>query len=74
MPNHKSAEKRVRQSEKRRLINRTNRAKLRTSIKKLRGVLDGGDAKASSSLLPERLREIESPRAAISSARSGCPA
>ncbi len=36
MPNHKSAEKRVRQSERRRLINRNNRTKLRTSIKKLR--------------------------------------
>jgi small subunit ribosomal protein S20 len=59
MPNHKSAEKRVRQSEKRRLINRTNRAKLRTSIKKLRSVLDGGDAKASGALLPITVSEID---------------
>lgn len=59
MPNHKSAEKRVRQSERRRLINRNNRAKLRTSIKKLRTALDGGDATGSTSLLPITVSEID---------------
>ncbi len=59
MPNHKSAEKRVRQSEKRRLINRNNRTKLRTSIKKLRSALDGGDAKEAGSLLPITVSEID---------------
>ena len=59
MPNHKSAEKRVRQSERRRLINRNNRAKLRTSIKKLRSALEGGDAKESSTLLPTTVSEID---------------
>ncbi len=59
MPNHKSAEKRVRQSERRRLINRNNRAKLRTSIKKLRSALDGGDAKESNSLLATTVSEID---------------
>ncbi len=59
MPNHKSAEKRVRQSERRRLINRGNRAKLRTSIKKLRGALSGGDAKEVTSLLPTTVSEID---------------
>ena len=38
MPNHKSAEKRVRQSEKRRAINRGHRSKVRTYIKKLRAI------------------------------------
>jgi small subunit ribosomal protein S20 len=42
MPNHKSSEKRVRQNEKRRQINRSNRTRLRTSIKNLRAELDGG--------------------------------
>ncbi|HYY59402.1 MAG TPA: 30S ribosomal protein S20 [Pyrinomonadaceae bacterium] len=42
MPNHKSAEKRVRQNEKRRQINRSNRTRLRTSIKKLRTELESG--------------------------------
>jgi small subunit ribosomal protein S20 len=44
MPNHKSAEKRVRQNEKRRQINRSNRTRLRTSIKNLRAELEGGNA------------------------------
>ena len=59
MPNHKSAEKRVRQSERRRLINRNNRTKLRTSIKKLRVALEGEDAKAASGLLPTTVSEID---------------
>jgi small subunit ribosomal protein S20 len=59
MPNHKSAEKRVRQSERRRLINRSNRTKLRTSIKKLRTTLSGGNAKETSALLPQTVSEID---------------
>ncbi|HEX8143677.1 MAG TPA: 30S ribosomal protein S20 [Pyrinomonadaceae bacterium] len=43
MPNHKSSEKRVRQNEKRRQINRSNRTRLRTAIKNLRAELDGGN-------------------------------
>lgn len=42
MPNHKSAEKRMRQNEKRRLINRSNRSRLRTEIKRLRAALEAG--------------------------------
>jgi small subunit ribosomal protein S20 len=59
MPNHKSAEKRVRQSERRRLINRNNRTKLRTSIKKLRTALEGSDAKVAGGLLPLTVSEID---------------
>lgn len=59
MPNHKSAEKRVRQSERRRLINRSNRARLRTSIKELRAALTAGDSKETSSLLPKTVSEID---------------
>lgn len=44
MPNHKSAEKRVRQNEKRRQINRSNRTRLRTAIKNLRAELEDGKA------------------------------
>ncbi len=43
MPNHKSAEKRQRQNVKRRDINRGNRTRLRTEIKRLRAALEGGD-------------------------------
>lgn len=42
MPNHKSAEKRMRQNEKRRAINRGNRSRLRTEIKRLRAAIDAG--------------------------------
>jgi len=59
MPNHKSAEKRVRQSARRRDINQSNRTRLRSSIKKLRGALAGGDPKESSSLLPTTVSEID---------------
>ena len=51
MANHKSAEKRVRQNAKRNEINRSNRSKLRTSIKKLRGAIAGHDKKDSTELL-----------------------
>jgi small subunit ribosomal protein S20 len=59
MPNHKSAEKRVRQSERRRANNRGNRAKLRTSIKKLRSTLSANDKAQASTLLPQTISEID---------------
>lgn len=58
MPNHKSAEKRMRQNEKRRLVNRNNRGRLRTGIKKLRAALEG-DAGALGTLLPETISLID---------------
>jgi len=58
MPNHKSAEKRVRQNERRRLINRSNRTRLRSSIRDLRAELDG-DAKQVVALLPKTISEID---------------
>ena len=59
MPNHKSAEKRMRQNERRRAINRHNRAKLRTSVKKLRNALDGADKTQTAGLLPQTISEID---------------
>ena len=59
MPNHKSAEKRVRQSEKRRVINRGNRTKVRTYIKKVRAALDGGKSDEIQSVLPETISVID---------------
>ena len=59
MPNHKSAEKRVRQSARRRDINQHNRTRLRTSIKKLRSALTAGNAKESSTLLPTTVSAID---------------
>lgn len=59
MPNHKSAEKRMRQNERRRAINRSNRTRLRTAVKNLRGALEGGDAKQTSTLLPVTVSMID---------------
>jgi small subunit ribosomal protein S20 len=59
MPNHKSAEKRVRQNEKRRDVNRTNRGRLRTSIRKLRAALTANDASTVQELLPATISTID---------------
>jgi len=59
MPNHKSAEKRVRQNEKRREVNRGNRSRLRTGIKRLRAALESGDAGSAQTLLPETVSLID---------------
>ncbi|HVF54596.1 MAG TPA: 30S ribosomal protein S20 [Pyrinomonadaceae bacterium] len=59
MPNHKSAEKRMRQNEKRRVINRNNRGRLRTGIKKLRAVMEGGEAGQVQELLPQTVSLID---------------
>lgn len=59
MPNHKSAEKRVRQNEKRKLINKSNRSRVRTQIKKLRSSLVAGDAGASQELLSPTVSAID---------------
>jgi len=59
MPNHKSAEKRVRENEKRRDINRGNRGRLRTGIKKLRAAIDSGEAGSAQGLLPETVSLID---------------
>ncbi len=59
MPNHKSSEKRVRQNEKRRMINRAHRTKVRTYIKKLRAALDGGKNEDIQKALPETISVID---------------
>jgi len=59
MPNHKSAEKRVRQSEKRRVINRSHRSKVRTYIKKMRAALDAGKTEDVQQALPEVMSVID---------------
>ena len=59
MPNHKSAEKRVRQSEKRRAINRGHRSKVRTYIKKLRTALESDNSEDVQKALPEVMSVID---------------
>jgi small subunit ribosomal protein S20 len=58
MPNHKSAEKRMRQSENRRAINRSNRTRVRSQIKKLHTALAAGN-KSASELLPATISVID---------------
>jgi small subunit ribosomal protein S20 len=59
MPNHKSAEKRMRQNEKRREINRNSRGSFRTGVKKLRAALEAGEKDAVETLLPETISIID---------------
>jgi small subunit ribosomal protein S20 len=59
MPNHKSAEKRMRQSERRRKVNKGNRTRLRSSIKKLRSALNTGKSAATGDLLAETISTID---------------
>lgn len=59
MPNKKSAAKRVRQSIKRRAINRNNRNALRTQIKKLRAAILAEDKKLSLELLEPTVSAID---------------
>ena len=59
MPNHKSAEKRVRQTARKNEVNRKNRSRLRTEIKKLRASLGENNAAASQELLPQSVSMID---------------
>ncbi len=59
MPNHKSAIKRVRQTIKRNTINRANRSRLRTQIKKLRKAIGANEATQSNELLTPTISMID---------------
>ncbi len=59
MANHKSAVKRIRQTVKKNAVNRNNRSKLRTQIKKLRSALAGNDQNQSTELLNPTISVID---------------
>lgn len=59
MANTKSAEKRIIQSEKKRLRNRANRSRLRTAVKKLRDAVERGDAETAKALLAPTLKVVD---------------
>ena len=59
MPNHKSAEKRMRQSDVRRGLNRGNRTRVRGQIRKLRAALTSGEAGELKELLPATVSIID---------------
>jgi len=60
MANNPSAIKRNRQSIGRRLRNRSQRSRMRTTIKTLRQAVESGDSKTAQGLLPEALRLVDS--------------
>jgi len=51
LANHASAEKRARQNEKRRMINRARKGEMRTAIKGVLAAVDAGDADAAGTAL-----------------------
>lgn len=51
MPHHKSAEKRLRQTEKRTAINRARLSRVRTFVKKVETAIETGDKAAAQSAL-----------------------
>ncbi len=59
MAHHASAQKQMRQSQKRRARNRQNISQLKTQVKKLRSAIAKGDADAAKKLLPETVGEID---------------
>ena len=59
MAHHASAQKQMRQSQKRRARNRQNISQLKTQVKKLRSAIAKGDAEAAKKLLPETVGEID---------------
>lgn len=51
MPHHKSAEKRLRQTEKRTAVNRARMSRVRTFVKKVETAIDSGDKAAAETAL-----------------------
>jgi small subunit ribosomal protein S20 len=59
MANHKSAEKRARQIERRTAANNARRSRVRTSIKKIEAAIASGDKKAAMAALRAAQPEIQ---------------
>jgi small subunit ribosomal protein S20 len=56
---HASAQKQMRQSQKRRARNRQNLSQLKTQVKKLRSAIAEGNAASAQSLLSETVGQID---------------
>lgn len=59
MANHKSAEKRARQTERRTAVNAARRSRVRSSIKKIEEAIASGDKKAAMAALRSAQPEIQ---------------
>jgi len=58
MANHKSAEKRIRQTERRTEVNRSRRSRIRTFVKKVEEALDAGNMEGARAALKAAQPEI----------------
>ena len=58
MPHHKSAEKRLRQTETRTAVNRARMSRVRTFVKKVEIAIDSGDKAAAQSAFHEAQPEL----------------
>lgn len=58
MAHHKSAQKRIRQTETRTAVNRARRSRVRTFIKKVEAAIAGGDVAVASQALRQAQPEI----------------
>ena len=59
MANHKSALKRIRQSEKRRVLNRTFRNRTRTLVKKARTSITGGSLQDAIAATRDAVKDLD---------------
>ena len=59
MANHKSALKRMRQDEVKRQRNRSHRTRMRNAVRKLRTLIEAGDADAAREQLPQILSLVD---------------
>jgi small subunit ribosomal protein S20 len=59
MANHKSAEKRARQTERRTAANATRRSRMRTSVKKVEEAIKAGDKKKAMDALKAAQPEVQ---------------
>ncbi|WP_437207011.1 30S ribosomal protein S20 [Planctomicrobium sp. SH664] len=59
MPNTPSAKKALRQSAKRRLLNRQQRSTLRTAVKKVRTLAESTDLQAAQTALQEATKKLD---------------
>lgn len=59
MANIKSAIKRIRQTKRQSNVNRRNRARLRTQVKKLTGAIAGSNAETAQNVLPATVGSID---------------
>jgi small subunit ribosomal protein S20 len=58
MPHHKSAEKRLRQTEKRTVVNRARMSRVRTFVKKVETAIESGDKQAAQTAFQDAQPEL----------------